>query len=379
MKIVIDLTYTPSGGSLTQILNMIEEFNFIDDIDLTIYSKESNCKLLNNVVINDQVVFSRMANFSVFTRLIWGQLILPFKLKSVGADILFCPGNISPIFSPVMTVVWIGTIGPFFKDFYKNFKISDQFKLYINKIFMIGSSLKSDAVIFESSFTKNLFIKKYGVKNDKSYVINVGFDKYFLNNTSLKNNKIFSDFIDDNYFLCVSHLYPYKNIIRLLVAFKQVNDESGGSLKLVIAGSRDYYHYNKKIEICILNLGIENNVILLGRVEKVDLNSLYRNAIALVFPSPFENFAYTLVEAMSCGTPIVCANTTAMPETCGEAALYFDPYKVEEISEKLSLVETDIELRQKLSAKSLSRSFELPNYKEVTLETLNIMKNLVDG
>jgi len=65
----------------------------------------------------------------------------------------------------------------------------------------------------------------------------------------------------------------------------------------------------------------------------------------MIFPSPFENFTYTLVEALVCGAPIICSNTTAMPETCQEAALYFDPYNTEEMSEQISQLLNNEKLR----------------------------------
>ncbi len=80
---------------------------------------------------------------------------------------------------------------------------------------------------------------------------------------------------------------------------------------------------------------------------------------------------------MSCGTPIICSNTTAMPETCQDAALYFDPYNTDDIAEKMDLIMKDDILRQKMSEKSIIRSKELPDYKEVTLRTLDIMKGLI--
>ena len=66
----------------------------------------------------------------------------------------------------------------------------------------------------------------------------------------------------------------------------------------------------------------------------------------MIFPSPYENFAYTLIEAMSCGTAIACSNTTGMPDTCHEAALYFNPYDIEEIAEKISMLISDEKLRK---------------------------------
>ena len=242
---------------------------------------------------------------------------------------------------------------------------------------MIASSKAADAVIFESQFTEKLFIEKYHMQIGRSHVINIGFDAYFSNKEVTNFDDVDVKFASNaKYILCVSHLYPYKNIIRLLLAYKMVINNNA-SRKLVIAGSRDYIRYNDEIEKCITDLNMQNNVILLGNVSKRYLKYLYLNSYMLIFPSPFENFAYTLVEAMSCGTPIICSNTTAMPETCQDAALYFDPYNTDDIAEKMDLIMKDDILRQKMSEKSIIRSKELPDYKEVTLRTLDIMKGLI--
>ena len=70
---------------------------------------------------NNKVVISNLANLSIIGRIIWGQFLLPLYLMKEKPDILFCPGNLGPIYSPVKTVIWIGTIGPFLKEFYTNY------------------------------------------------------------------------------------------------------------------------------------------------------------------------------------------------------------------------------------------------------------------
>ena len=99
----------------------------------------------------------------------------------------------------------------------------------------------------------------------------------------------------------------------------------------------------------------------------------------MIFPSPFENFAYTLVEAMSCGAPIVCSNTTAMPETCEDAALYFNPYDVSEITEKIKIVLSNNQIRESLTQKSMARARNLPNYERVNQITLDVINSLEGG
>jgi len=286
-----------------------------------------------------EMIVCILPGLSVIFRIPWEQLILPFLLLSKNIDVLFCPGNISPLFTKCKTVTWIGTIGPFYKEIYQNFNLTNRIKLWLNKRLMITSASRSDAIIFESNFTKNLFIDSYGIKSERFHVINIGNDTFYKR----INNKEYPDLdISFNRFtpfaLCVSHLYPYKNILLMLEVFRKSIDNLGSKLNLLIAESRDYKYYDRQILNKIDDLSLKENVILLGSVSKDELRYLYSNCELMVSPSPFESFAYTLVEAMKCGAPIVCSNTTAMPETCNNAALYFDPNNLDEMAKMMKLV-----------------------------------------
>ena len=307
MKIAIDITYNPSGGSISQIINMVKYFNQIENIDLVIYTNRKNIDILKNVIKdNNKIVKSWLASLSVVTRIIWEQLLLPFYLKKDRIDILFCPGNIAPYISPVKTVQWIGTIGPFYNDFYHHFRLYDKIITYINKIFMYISARRSDAVIFESNFTMKLFIDEYKLSPERSYVINIGKSEFFYPIKPQEVKKLSSRYDSFKpYVLCASHLYPYKNIVRMLKAFKIALDATGVNLKLVLAGSRVSQYYNEEILRNIEHLFLQESVIFLGSVSKEDLRYLYSQCEFLIFPSPYENFAYTLVEAMSCGAAIL--------------------------------------------------------------------------
>jgi glycosyltransferase involved in cell wall biosynthesis len=381
VRIAVNAAFNPTGGAITQLINMVYYISNSDnEYNLTIYVNNKTLKILedNDSLSNYKIVLCKFPGISILFRVIWEQLILPLHLINDSIDVLFCPGNIAPIFSSSKKVVWIGTIGPFFKDFYKGFDFSSRIKLFGNKLIMILSARKSDSIIFESMFTKKLFIKKYGINPIKSAVINIGKDKYFF---PAPNNKYFCwDGIkyESPYILCVSHLYPYKNIIRMLDAFFIALKSTKKGIKLLIAGNRDYKYYDKLILQKIDDLSLNDHVKLLGPVSKEGLRELYSNCSFIIFPSPFENFSYTLVEAMSCGSPIISSNTTAMPETCGDAALYFNPYNTKELGDKISLLLTNKKLRRTMSIKSILRANELPDYEQATIKTLDIMKNLVN-
>jgi glycosyltransferase involved in cell wall biosynthesis len=97
-----------------------------------------------------------------------------------------------------------------------------------------------------------------------------------------------------------------------------------------------------------------------GVVPDAQLPSLYRSAEALVFASLYEGFGLPVLEAMACGTPVVTANTTALPETAGDAALLVDPTSVEQIAGAIARIVTDGPLRQQLRSKGLAQAARFP-------------------
>ena len=80
---------------------------------------------------------------------------------------------------------------------------------------------------------------------------------------------------------------------------------------------------------------------------------------------------------MSCGAPIISSNTTAMPETCAKAAIYFEPYSIDDLFNKTKLLLSDEDLRKKLIGESLSRANELDNYKAINIRTNKILQSIL--
>jgi len=375
-KLAIDLTYQPVGGALAQIIEIIKNIETYSFSKVIFYTTKENLYLFDECneskIVLKAVQFS---NSSIIFRTLWAQIFLPFLLRINRIDVLFCPGNISPIFSLIKKVQWIGTVGPFEDDFISSFGWKQKIVLFVSKYLMIFSSRTSDLVIFESHYTKNLFVKNYRQSNAKAAVLHIGNDDFFHPVTSRKS----SIFLEHNYpdfLLTVSHLYPYKNIELLITSFSQLQLGKKG-LYLLIAGSILNETYYRKLRNLLEKYDIAEYVIFLGRVEKEDLKELYSQCKAFVFTSPFENFAYTLVEAMSCGAPVIATNTTAMPETCGEAALYFSPDKEQELSNCLSKYLSDEKLRLSYKEKALLRSKEFDIYSVVNQKTNHLLEALV--
>lgn len=138
------------------------------------------------------------------------------------------------------------------------------------------------------------------------------------------------------YLLCVSNRKEHKNEERMLRGFAGANIDR--STRLLITGES-----SRVLLQLIEHLGLSGRVEFSGRLSDADLAARYRGAIGLLFVSLYEGFGLPIVEAMSCGTPVITSNTTAMPEIAGDAALLINPLSVGEISSAISSLADDNE------------------------------------
>ena len=162
-----------------------------------------------------------------------------------------------------------------------------------------------------------------------------------------------------SYVLFVGAIEPKKNLGRLLRAYLEADLDA----PLVIAGPRAWMADEEIGWFASQDPRIARKVRLLGHVSVSDLRFLYSGASALTFPSLYEGYGLPLIEAMTFGLPILTAKTSSMPEVCGDAALYCDPFDVRDIRDKLIRLMTDQDARTWLSQRALERS------REITMET----------
>jgi len=132
--------------------------------------------------------------------------------------------------------------------------------------------------------------------------------------------------LPEKYFLYVGNAYPHKNLEKLLEAIS--------SIKFVFVGAEDYFY--KRLKEKVKDMGLGNNVIFYGPADRKELVNLYKNAIALVFPSLMEGFGLPAVEAMAQGCLVLVSDIPVFHEVLGEAAIYFNPYDPVDMAEKMS-------------------------------------------
>lgn len=158
----------------------------------------------------------------------------------------------------------------------------------------------------------------------------------------------------DDYFLYPANFWPHKNHRMLLTAFGMLCAQRPElECGLVLTGADT--GLRRELGEAVKGLSLEGRVVFAGYVSDADLSALLTGARALVFPSLFEGFGMPLVEAMHVGTPIVCSDVASLPEVGGEAALYFDPRRPDDMAAALGRLLDEPGLAATLVAKGRER------------------------
>lgn len=167
--------------------------------------------------------------------------------------------------------------------------------------------------------------------------------------------------------LWVGRQDPYKNLLGLIEAFAMLRSQYQGPLELRLVGPADarYPEASRRI----LDLGLADAVNWVGHVSEGELVSEYQNANMLVMPSLYEGFGLPALEAMACGTPVVCSNRGSLPEVCGPAALQIDPNNTSEICAEMRRVLIDSNLAGDLIERGIRQAAKY-NWQETAKKTI---------
>jgi glycosyltransferase involved in cell wall biosynthesis len=164
--------------------------------------------------------------------------------------------------------------------------------------------------------------------------------------------------LPERFILGLGTLQPRKNFEGLVRAFAELLHAGGhrpeiADLYLVIAGGQGWM--SEGIYDAVTRAGVEERVRFAGFVRDEDLPALYSLAAAFAFPSRYEGFGLPVLESMACGTPVVCADNSSLPEVVGEAALMVDAGDVDSLAGSLAQLLGDRPMRDRLINAGLER------------------------
>lgn len=275
---------------------------------------------------------------------LWSHIGLRRAILRDRPDVLFVPSHVIPWpdTGDVPAVITIHDLG------YRYFPQAHSLwqRLYLDWSTR-HSCRAASRIIAVSQATARDLTSLYRVSSSKIVVIHSGFDdqlKRVDNQESILAVKHRMG-IGGSYILHVGSIHPRKNLVRLVEAFAAIKDMAPG-LSLVLAGQPGRGYDGLMARIGALKLS--GRVMLPGYVRDADLSALYSGAMLYIFPSLHEGFGFPALEAMACGVPVAAANTSSLPEICGDAALLFPPEDVGAMARAIKEAVTSDTLRSEL-------------------------------
>lgn len=261
---------------------------------------------------------------------LWEQVELPFYLKKKSSPLLLNLGNTAPLlyWNKIIVLHSLSFLNKKWNSllFYFSYKIT------------VPLNLMSSKFIFTvSHYTKNEITEHYSYINliDKVDVVyNGSFGSKKLNIQSTENKQ--------NYLLYIGSISSSKNIKSLIDAISLVQIQHENITLKIVGSLNDKVFRDEKIAA---NQSIE----FCGQINTPkELQKLYLNAKAFIFPSLYESFGIPPLEAQECGCPVVISNTTALPEIYKYSALYFNPYDTNDIANKIITLLDNVALQEEL-------------------------------
>jgi len=227
-------------------------------------------------------------------------------------------------------------------------------RIYLNT--MMPRFLRTaDAVIAVSECSQRDAMRLYGTPADKVHVIPEGVDARFKPVASQQVAQVRDKFhLPEHFVLCVGTLEPRKNYSLLFEALAACREQGHSTWPLIIAGKPGWLY--EPILQRISDLGLQDLVRTTGFFPDEDLPALYNAATLLAMPSRYEGFGLPVLEAMACGTPVVCSNTSSLPEVAGEAALLVPPDDVRAWTQAIARVWNEGALRAQMRARGFAQA-----------------------
>lgn len=294
--------------------------------DYVVYTRQTNDIA---ALPGKTAVSTRLPTERRLFRIAWEQLVWPWQARRRQIDLLHSMAFVTPVLTRIPTVVTVFDLS--FMHYPDSFPAAQRRYLtgqtrrscrHARRIITISESSRQDVHRF------------FDIPPARIDVVRPGLDPAYHPPTPPQLAAFRAKMgLDRRVVLHVGTLQPRKNIPVLLDAFARLADPA---LQLVLVGGKGWLFDDifRRVEA----LGIAQQVQFTGYVPDAELPLWYAAADLFVFPSVYEGFGMPVVEAMACGTPVIAADTSSIPEATGAAGLLFDPHDAAQLAERMANV-----------------------------------------
>lgn len=300
----------------------------------------------------------------------WTQRVLARSLLRAKPDALFLPIQMLPLRRPkdMATVAVVHDL-----EFLRYPRTYTMKNLLLLHLFTRHAVRNATGLIAVSHYTKDEVVRVYGRPADRITVVHHGVALQPPPHARTQDlRRTFG--LPDRFLLFVGSFQPRKNIAGLVKAYELLSAEVSAAPDLVLAGGGGWKEWSVRGRVsasrCV------DRIHVLRKVSKEDLTALYRAAEVFILPSFSEGFGLTALEAMAAGTPVVCSNTSALPEVVGDAALLVPPRDPAAIARAIRRLLDDAPLRARLGERGAARAASF-SWETAAAETADVIEHVL--
>jgi glycosyltransferase involved in cell wall biosynthesis len=309
------------------------------------------------------------------TKLWWEQRGVMQAARRANADVVHIPHFAAPLLRNRRLVVTIHDVIPYVFPAYRS---SASMRLYLRLV--SRAARNADAILTDSECSKQDIVRFLGIDRERISVVPLAVDEQYrpVHDNEAEHELRERYGLPGPVIFNVGGLDVRKNVEALIRAFALSLPDLDADTRLVIAGSAHTGNQTlyPPLEPLIDELNVREHVVLTGRISEADKLRLYNLADLYVFTSFYEGFGLSPLEAMACGTPVICSNRSSLPEVVGDAGILVDPTP-EKVSSAISTAMNDAYLRRRLSAQGLEQAGRF-SWKRTARMTSEVYQQVLD-
>jgi len=321
---------------------------------------------------NSEIKFFPFIEYKTFLPIAYSHFLVAAYVSRERLDVFHSPACTVPLAYSKNSVVTIHDMA-----IYQN-KSWFPGQIFSTRIVVPQSVKKAKRVISVSNYTKQDLVKFMQIPEERVTVVYNGVDIKIDERHSAESRKDYlkNKFgVEKKYVLFVGTIQPRKNVMGVIQAFDRLRGTSAyDDFQLVISGKKGWD--NDDVFRAIRQFGLTKKVIFTGYITSSDKALLMRNASLFVFPSFYEGFGLSILEAQKVGTPVITSDITSMPEVADDGAILVDPYDIDALSKAMKKALTDHELRNSLIKKGYENVKKF-SWEKCARETLAVYEEVV--
>ena len=292
-------------------------------------------------------------------------------LHSLEADLLFCPFTALNFYDPSVPVVSVvyDLQYRYYPEFFDPADLQERDRSFRD------ACLKASYIVSISQYVRKTILENAAVVPERIETIPILLPHRLQRPSPATMEEVLRSLglRADAFLLYPANFWRHKNHERLLEAFRTYLASHGADIKLVLTGAPSQRR-DLMIDACRQDPVLCRAVVFPGYLPEREFSALLYGCQAMILPSLFEGFGMPLLEAMAARKPLLISNTTSLPEVAGDAAVYFDPMRPDDIANAIERFERDPDLQRSLAEQAGNRLQAFGGPGEMTARYLQVFR-----